>query len=130
MTAWSWAEIDGQGGSTTSDRRYADAMSRRMAPRSNPNDHSDHYAEKAKAREAERQEAEEYRNLRSVLREADTRYDALNAFRADDPEPFTTTPDADDFLERMAEHAEWVKRRDAYLQRAEGEELAARVARW
>ncbi|MEU0577875.1 hypothetical protein ABZ465_11355 [Streptomyces griseoincarnatus] len=128
MAGWSWAQISGNGGSTNYDRRQADRRSRALAPKE-ASGHADHYAAKAEARKAERREAEEYRESVKWSRHWSDRQAAEVSFSADDPEPRVGTPDDDDFLERMAEHDAWTKRRDAYLQRAEGEELAARISR-
>ncbi|MHC0434349.1 hypothetical protein ACX6XY_29880 [Streptomyces sp. O3] len=136
MTAWSWAEIDGQGGSTTSDRKYADGMSRRMAQSRNSGGsaYADHYAEKAAAREREKRTAAGIREWDESARERDERAMKLLTFRADDPEPWPfglPSPDDPDhdIFEASEEQQAWEKRRDKYLQRAEGEELAARISR-
>ncbi|MFG3211039.1 hypothetical protein [Streptomyces tendae] len=129
MTGWSWAHISGDGGSTNYDRRQADRRSRALAPRSNGNYHSDHYAAKAEAREAMRREAEEYRAAVKNSHEWRDRDDAGKRFDRDNPRPPATDPDDPDFLERMAEEDAWWKQREECITRAEGEKLAARIAR-
>ncbi|MFF4578235.1 hypothetical protein ACFY15_07525 [Streptomyces sp. NPDC001373] len=128
MTTWEGAAVQGGGGSTSYDKEYARRWSRSRAANSSV-DRFDHYEEKARAREAAQREADEYRERIRVMHEIDERDGALKAFRADDPEPRTPGPDADDFLERMTEHDAWTKRRNKYLARVEGEALAARIGR-
>ncbi|MEV1009806.1 hypothetical protein [Streptomyces sp. NPDC049881] len=134
MTGWSWAEISGDGGSTNYDRRQADRRSRALAPRPNGNDHSDHYAAKAEARErAERNEQLAHEWERSH-KEWSNRDEIKRRFAANDPEPWPfglpgpNDPDHDIF-EASAEQQAWEKRRDEYLARAEGEQLAAQISR-
>ncbi|MGW1673765.1 hypothetical protein [Streptomyces sp. NPDC002324] len=134
MTAWSWAEISGAGGSTSYDRKYAERRSRSAAPRVSSSDYADHYAEKAAAREREQRRAQEDREWTESSRERDERELRLLKFRADDPEPWPLglpipgDPD-NDISEASTEQQAWENRRDQFLQRAEGEELAARISR-
>lgn len=128
MGSWNWAELSSSGGSSTHNRDYAERWSRKRAQSSRPTlGHFDHYEEKAREREAAQREAEANRNAAEWSSEWREREDAISRFRADDPEPFVPGPDADDFYVRMDERAEWEKRRDAYLDRVEGEKIAARI---
>ncbi|MFJ8000166.1 hypothetical protein ACIQ7D_24005 [Streptomyces sp. NPDC096310] len=130
MTAWSWAEVGNSGGSTTYDREYADRRSRARAPRSNPNDHSDHYAEKAAAREADRREAEEYRQALADSREWAAENAANIAFQGENPRPRIPAHMNDpEFGKQLAEDLDWVGERDKHVLRAEGEALAAEIYR-
>ncbi|MET9320797.1 hypothetical protein ABZX75_11515 [Streptomyces sp. NPDC003038] len=106
MTTWNGAEVSGGG-----------------------SDYSDHYAEKAAAREAERREVEEYRQALADSREWETEYQANLKYQRENPRPHV--PDADDpeFYARIAEDLNWAASREKYVTRAEGEELAARIFR-
>ncbi|WND36113.1 hypothetical protein RI578_18280 [Streptomyces sp. BB1-1-1] len=129
MTAWSWAEIGGDGGSTTADRQYADRRSRALAPRVG-SDHSDHYAEKAAQRAAERREAEEYQRELEESREWEIVDKAYRRFQRDNPRPrVPANMDDPEFGARLAEDLNWSSSREDHALRAEGEELASRIPR-
>lgn len=127
-TGWSGAEIT-NGGSTYYDREQADRRSRARGPRGNTSDYFDHYAEKAEAREAEKREVEEYRNSVESDREWRTRYEAKECYATGNPEPRFPDDSDENFTERFIEWQNWHARKDEFLVRAEGEELAARISR-
>ncbi|MGW6012350.1 hypothetical protein [Streptomyces sp. NPDC055210] len=128
-TIWETADVN-SGGSTHSDQGQATRRSRRMSQtRQTFTGNLDHYAEKAEAREAARRETEDYQDSVKYSHEWRDRHAAGERFDRDNPKPRTTTPDAPDFLERMSEQDAWQRRRDDYLMRAEGEEIAARISR-
>lgn len=132
-TGWSGAEVT-SGGSTYYDREQASRRSRGAAPKVSGSDYSDHYAEKAAAREAAQRTAEGMREWDQAWRERYERDARLLPFLTEDPEPYPLglpspdDPDAD-ILEASAEQSAWMERRDQFLKRAEGEELAARIFR-
>ncbi|MEU9266343.1 hypothetical protein AB0E04_12945 [Streptomyces sp. NPDC048251] len=129
MTAWSWAEISGNKGSSTYDRQYADHRSRALAPSSSVDTRALHYQEKAEAREAEQREAEEYQRDTETRRKGSEIREAEQRFEDDDPRPRCPDVDDADYSERMGEWVAWESRKSKYLRRAEGEELAARIGR-
>ncbi|MFG2635309.1 hypothetical protein ACGFX8_15580 [Streptomyces sp. NPDC048362] len=127
-TGWSGAEIT-SGGSTYYDREQADRRSRAHGPRANSSDYFDHYVEKAEAREAEKREAEEYRNSVECDREWRTRYETKERYATGNPEPRFPDDGDEDFTERAMEWQDWQARKDEYLMRVEGEQIAARIGR-
>jgi hypothetical protein len=130
MTAWSWAEIGGNSGSSNYDRRQADRRSRSLAPRSNSNEHSDHYAAKAEQREAERREAEEYQRELEESRDWEIVDKAYRHFQRENPRPHVpANMDDPEFGARLAEDLNWSSSREDHALRAEGEELANRISR-
>ncbi|MFF4582955.1 hypothetical protein ACFY15_31930 [Streptomyces sp. NPDC001373] len=136
MTARQWAEVQGSSsGSSYGDREYGERWSRDQ--RRNPmpgSDHLEHYAEKAEAREREQRKAQEDREWTESSRARDEREVKLLTFRASDPEPWplglpSPGDPVNDIFEASVEQQDWQRRRDEYLLRAEGEELAARISR-
>ncbi|MBO8203040.1 hypothetical protein JW613_32890 [Streptomyces smyrnaeus] len=132
MTGWSWAEIQG-GSSTNYDREKADRRSRALAPRSNVNGHHDHYAEKAAAREAELRDA----NQQEYSEQWDERKrdieEKLRPFLADDPQPHDPGDlpgdEPSEWFQASQEFEAWWERRQKYLDKLDGEEIAALVSR-
>ncbi|OCC07524.1 hypothetical protein [Streptomyces sp. PTY087I2] len=119
-----------QGSAENADRLLAERRS------SSAVSHSDmaaeHYAERAARKEADQRQAEEDIHWENVRRERDEQNDAVRGFEIEDPHPHPlglpapNDPDADlntAYFETLA----WEKRREDYLTRAEGEELAARI---
>ncbi|MFJ1930545.1 hypothetical protein [Streptomyces sp. NPDC088131] len=131
-TSWSGAELR-NGGSSSYDRKYGAYWSSRQN-RTHGDTRPDHYAEKAAARERDQRRAQEDDEWGRSSRERDERAAKLLSFRAEDPEPWPlglpSPDDSDnDIFQASAEQSAWQKRRDEYLMRAEGEELAARISR-
>ncbi|MFE9974220.1 hypothetical protein ACFYRD_26520 [Streptomyces hirsutus] len=117
-----------QGSTDNADRLIAERRAASSAV-SHSDAMQDVYAERSAAREAEQREAEEYRDAVENSHEWRDRHSVGERFDRDNPRPRVGSPDDLDFLKRMAEESAWLKRRDEYLQRAEGEELAARIFR-
>ncbi|MFI8422344.1 hypothetical protein [Streptomyces sp. NPDC085479] len=128
-TFWEAAELNGDGGSTTHDRGYAERWSRRAAESSTRSDYSDHYAEKAAAREAAQREAEDYRRSLQWAQEGRKTRDEEHQFEVNDPKPVWPNPNDSDYHEREGEWIAWQARKEKHLARVEGEKLAARISR-
>ncbi|MFC7922214.1 hypothetical protein [Streptomyces cinereoruber] len=128
MAGWDFADIqNGSGtGRTEADKEYGRRWSREQRQGSSQESIiADHYAEKAAAREAERREAEEWAAKVKEDRESHKREELARTFWEDEPAPISD-PSHPDFLSSMNEAR---KRLNAHIQRAEGEELAARIFR-
>ncbi|MEY2227461.1 MULTISPECIES: hypothetical protein [unclassified Streptomyces] len=129
MVAREWADVQNSSGSTSYDRKYAERRSRGVVPKINSSDYSDHYAEKAAAREAGQREAKEYRDAVECDREWRTRYEAKERYATGNPEPHFPDASDEEYTERSTEWRNWHARKDEYLMRAEGEQIAARISR-
>lgn len=120
-----------QGSPENADRLIAERRAGSSAV-SHSDSLADHYAERAARKEAEQREAEDDAHWEKMQRVRDERNAAVRGFETEDPHPYPfglPSPDDpdNDIVAAYSETLAWEKRRDDYLARAEGEELAAQI---
>ncbi|NEB08474.1 hypothetical protein G3I32_06240 [Streptomyces coelicoflavus] len=128
MATWDANTAFGSGQSSAESGK-AERMSRRLRESQRTDTGSlDHYEEKARAREAERQDARWELDIEQLKRDRQETRSKLDQFKLDDPEPILSDPRDDDYASIDA-HMAWQERRDKYLTRTEAEEIAERLTR-